>query len=111
VILTLLWTATDHRFAYANENLLLFNPLWLVLAVTLPMTIVRGRALLVTDRLLLTVLALDGVALIAHVVGVSRQDNLATIGLSLLPALGLILATRRARAGQHGIALYGADRP
>ena len=98
MILALLWTATDHRFAHANENLLLFNPLWLVLAVTLPMTIIRGRAPWITDRLLVTVLALDGVALIAHVVGVSRQANLPTIGLSLLPALGLLLATRRRHA-------------
>jgi hypothetical protein len=98
IILILLWSVTDHRFAHANENVLVFSPLWLVLAVTVPMTIMRGRASLVTARLLLTVLALHGVALFTHVVGVSRQANMTIIGLSLLPALGLILASKRARA-------------
>jgi Domain of unknown function (DUF4105) len=97
VILTLLWTATDHRFARANENLLLFNPLWLVLAVTLPMTVLRERAVWVTNRLLLVVFALGGLALVAHLIGLSRQTNLPIIALGLLPAAGLIFATRQAR--------------
>ena len=33
IVLTLLWTVTDHIFAHGNENLLLFNPLWLALAM------------------------------------------------------------------------------
>jgi hypothetical protein len=97
ITLTLLWTSTDHHFAYANENILLFNPLWLVLAVTLPMTLLRGRTVQVTNYALLAVLALDGLALIAHLTGVSRQANLPIIGLALLPAAGLVFATRQAR--------------
>ena len=83
VILTLLWTVTDHRFAHPNENLLLFNPLWLVLAVTLPMTILRERAVWMTNRLLLIVFALGALALAAHLVGLSRQANLPIIGLGV----------------------------
>ena len=95
VILTLLWAITDHRFSYANENVLLFNPLWLILAITLPMTVMRDRAARVTNRLLWAVFALGGLALLAHLLGLSRQANLPIIGLGLLPALGLIVATAR----------------
>jgi hypothetical protein len=104
VALTLLWTATDHRFTRANENLLLFNPLWLVLAVTLPMTMLRGRALWLTNRLLLVVFALGALALVAHLVGLSRQDNLPIVGLVLLPAAGLIFAARR----RTSVGVYGS---
>lgn len=97
VILTFLWTATDHRFAHPNENLLLFNPVWLVLAVTLPMTVLRDRAVWVTNRLLVLVFALGGLGLIAHLVGLSQQANLPIVGLGLLPTAGLIFATRQAR--------------
>jgi hypothetical protein len=98
LLLTLLWTATDHRFAHANENLLLFNPLWLIVAVTLPMAIVRRRAVQLSDRLLLVMVGLSTIALLAHAVGLSRQSNLAIIGIGLLPALGLWYGERRARA-------------
>ena len=98
VILTFLWTATDHRFAYANENVLLFNPLWLILAVTLPMSVTRSQFRLTTARLLSMLLALSAVVLLAHTFGVSRQANLPIIGLALLPTLGLIVAMRQARA-------------
>lgn len=96
-LLTFLWVATDHRFASANENVLLFNPLWLILAVTLPVSLIRGRFRLITNRLLAMVLALSGVVLLAHIFGVSRQANLPLIGLALLPALGLIFAIRQTR--------------
>lgn len=98
MLLTILWTATDHRFAHANENLLLFNPLWLVLAVTLPMTFARGRAERVTRALLLAVTALSALALLAHLVGLSRQTNLGIIGLALLPAAAIVFAFRRREA-------------
>src|SRR5205085_6428416 len=82
-ILTLLWTVTDHRFAHANENLLLFNPLWLVLAVLLPIYAMRGRASRATRQLITIVTSLGVLALVAHIVTLSRQDNLAIIGLAL----------------------------
>lgn len=96
VILTLLWTVTDHRFAHANENLLLFNPLWLALAVMLPMYVLRGRAASATRGLVLAMAALAAIALAAHAVMLSRQDNLAIIGLALpvISALALVMWER-----------------
>lgn len=103
LLLTALWTVTDHRFAHQNENLLLFNPLWVVLAVTLPMSVLRGRAERLTNQLLIAICALSTLALAAHVVGLSRQSNLAVIGLGLLPALGLLFAARQARIVHDGV--------
>ena len=89
LLLTILWTLTAHRFAYANENLLLFNPLWLVLAFTIPM----ARATRFSYRLLTFLVALTVLAFVAHV-GISRQQNLAIIGLALPAAIGLWLGVR-----------------
>ena len=99
VILTLLWTVTDHRFAHANENLLLFNPLWLVLAVTLPMFLSRARLPRTTRWLTQLVTYLTLIALIAHIIPLSRQDNLPLIGLTLPVALALSVIVYRHRAG------------
>jgi hypothetical protein len=90
VVLTILWTATDHIFAHANENLLLFNPLWLVLAVLVPVYYLTGRAGRATRLIAIAVAGLCGVALLAHVVTISRQSNLALIGLALPPALAIL---------------------
>ena len=68
---------TDHRFAHQNENLLIFHPLWLIVAVTLPMLFASGRARVLTQRLLALFVALGAIALLIHVVGVSRQTNTA----------------------------------
>ena len=89
VLLTLLWTVTDHRFAHANENLLLFNPLWLLLVVLLPLYLRRNRAIATTRSLVFVVAGLSVLALLAHVVMLSRQANLAPIGLGLPPALAI----------------------
>ena len=89
LLVTALWF-TDHRFAHANENTLLFQPLWLVLAFTLPMMISSGRAVRVTRPLLLICVALAGVALLIHLIGMSGQLNLPIVGLVLLPALALL---------------------
>jgi len=86
-VLTLLWSVTDHIFAHRNENLLLLNPLWLVLAVLVAVSIGRGRASTFTYRLALTVAGLTVVALLEHVILLSRQANLAIIALTLPPAL------------------------
>jgi hypothetical protein len=85
--LTFLWLFTDHVFARANENLLVFNPLWLILAVLAVVYYVSGRAERAT-RVLAALLALLSVfALLAHLVGMSRQSNLPIIGLALPVAL------------------------
>ena len=87
VVLTILWTATDHRFAYANENLLVFNPLWLVLAVMVAVYFSTGRAARFTGYLAAGLAALCVLALLSHLVMLSRQANLAIILLALPAAL------------------------
>jgi len=93
VVLTLLWTWTDHRFAHANENLLVFNPLWLILAVCVAIYVASGKAARFTGLLAAFLAGLTLVALLAHAVFVSRQANLAVILLGLPPALALSLIT------------------
>jgi hypothetical protein len=96
VLLTLLWAVTDHVFAHANENVLLFNPLWLVLAVLAIISLARGRA---SDAFRTWTLALVGLAsltIVMHIVRVSAQDNLAVIGLALPPALAIAWVAMRA---------------
>jgi uncharacterized membrane protein len=98
LILLLLWTVTDHTFAHRNENLLLFNPLWLVLAVLVPMTAVKGRLAQVTRLLTFLVAALALVALLMHLVGLSRESNGEIIALALPPALVMAWLVHRGTA-------------
>jgi hypothetical protein len=98
VILALLWGATDHHFAYRNENLLLFNPLWLLLAVFAPMTAVKGRLSRTTRGLTFLLAGLGLVALLLHVTGLSREANGAIIALALPPMLALAWAVHRGTA-------------
>jgi len=93
VILTILWTATDHTFAHRNENLLIFNPLWLVLAVCVAIYVSSGKAARFTGLLTTFLAALIVLALLAHVVFISRQANLAIILLALPAALALAWIT------------------
>jgi hypothetical protein len=96
VLLTALWTVTDHVFAHRNENLLMFNPLWLVLAVLIAITMWSGRAAAWTRNLSIGLAGLTVLALLAHLVTLSSQVNLAVIGLALPPALAIAwVATRR----------------
>lgn len=94
-LLVLLWSVTDHVFAHANENVLLFNPLWLGLAVLLPIYLWSGRAETATRRLSLVTVVLALTALGLHVLGISRQDNVPLIGLVLPPSLGVMVMTVR----------------
>ena len=98
LILMLLWSVTDHTFAHRNENLLLFNPLWLVLAVLVPMTAVKGRLSRVTRWLTFFVAALAVVALLLHLVGLSHESNGEMIALALPPALVLAWVVHRGTA-------------
>jgi hypothetical protein len=95
ILLTLLWTVTDHVSAHANENLLLFNPVWLVLAFPLAVSTWKQRPSLWAERLAMTVAALGAVGLLMHVIRLSAQDNLALIFLALPPTLAISFATRR----------------
>lgn len=96
VVLTLLWTVTDHVFAHANENLLLFNPLWLVLAVLAIPALWTGRKSAPFRRWAFGLAGLATLALLAHVVRISAQENLAVICLALPPALAIAWIARRA---------------
>lgn len=89
IILTALWTVTDHRFAHYNENLLLFNPLWLALVVMAPMYLRSGRAARATRGIASVLAGLSVLALLGHAVLLSRQVNLAIIGLALPPAIAI----------------------
>jgi hypothetical protein len=89
VLLTLLWTVTHHVASHQNENLLLFNPLWLVLAVLVPMSAVKGRLARFTRGLMLALAVAALVAPLLHVVGLSRQSNLEVVGLALPAALAM----------------------
>ena len=98
VLLALLWGVTDHHFAHRNENLLLFNPLWLILAVLAPMTAVKGRLSRFTRSLTFLVAALGVIALLMHLTGLSREANMEIIALALPPTLALAWAVRRGTA-------------
>ena len=54
-----------------------------------------GRARVLTQRLLALFVALGAIALLIHVVGVSRQTNTAFVGLVLVPAVAMLAVTRR----------------
>lgn len=96
LLLTILWTLTDHVFAHRNENLLLFNPAWLVLAVLIAITMSNGRAARWTRLFALGLAGLAVIALLAHLVTVSSQSNLAIIALALPPALAIAWVSARA---------------
>ncbi len=95
VVLVLLWTVTDHVFAYNNENLLIFNPLWLLLVVLAPIFLISGRAYAATRAVALTIAALAVIALVMHLVDLSAQTNRPIIGLGLPAALALAAITAR----------------
>ncbi|HEU4787077.1 MAG TPA: hypothetical protein VFS57_06705, partial [Gemmatimonadaceae bacterium] len=96
-ILTLLWSVTDHVFAHANENLFLFNPLWLVMVVLLPLYLWSGRAERFTRSLIILLMVLTVAALAAHATGLSAQQNLPVIGLALPPVLAIAAVAARRR--------------
>lgn len=91
LFMTLLWTVTAHRYAWANENLLLFDPLALLLVPAL-LRLARGNAR--SGRFSRTLAALfaltAGFALFSKILPWFVQQNLAWIELGL--ALNLALA-------------------
>jgi hypothetical protein len=105
VILALLWAITDHTFAHQNENLLLFNPLWLVLAVLAPMTAVKGRVARTTRGLTFLLAALAAIAPLLHLIGLSRQNNWLLIALGLPPVAALAWAVHLGTAHSHRVAV------
>lgn len=100
-VVTALWTITDHVFAHSNENVLLFNPLWLVLGVAMIASLARGRIGPWSRRLAFAMSVMAALALVLHGVGFSQQQNLPIIGLVLPPALVLASLGKFARQREH----------
>jgi len=94
-ILTFLWVATDHVAAHANENILLFNPLWLVVGVAIPFGLARGRVGGFARTAVGMAAGLVVIALVLHLIALSRQANWPLIGLTLPPALAVAWAASR----------------
>ncbi len=89
-VVALLWGVTDHSAAHNNENILLFNPLWLVLTVLAASALWTGRPSRWARITALGTAGLAVIALLMHVVRLSAQDNLALVGLILPPALAIV---------------------
>ncbi|MCE5233093.1 MAG: DUF4105 domain-containing protein [Mizugakiibacter sp.] len=91
LFMALLWTATAHRYAWANENLLLFSPLALLLVpALLRLARADARSGRFARALAALLLLTAGFALFAKILPWFVQQNLAWIELGL--ALNLALA-------------------
>lgn len=77
LVLALLWAITEHRAAYANENLLLANPLTLAVALAGAALLVRpsARVLGMVEVLWLSLAITACFALVAKVLPLFDQDN------------------------------------
>lgn len=97
LILLALWTLTAHRSAWANANLLLFNPLALVLLPTLW----RARRGLAASRLIDGVIALQllacMIAILLHLLPGTVQQNQPWLLFALPGWLALAWSFRRHR--------------
>jgi hypothetical protein len=76
-------TLTDHRAARPNENFFMLNPLWLIVAVLAPMMVLRPRPRRVARGIISLALGVACVAVISHLVFLSRQSNWDVIVLVL----------------------------
>ncbi|MGB8634985.1 MAG: hypothetical protein WCD36_06825, partial [Rhodanobacteraceae bacterium] len=86
LLMLLLWTLTEHESAWANANLLLFNPLaWLMLAA-----VWRKRPSRRDHLLSWLLVLLPAIGLLANLGGLLQQRNLPWILLAL--PIWLVLA-------------------
>lgn len=110
LILALAWGFTRHIFWYRNENLLLVNPLLLVLAVLVPLAL-RARAGRVTRdrtfRLAAGIAALSVLALLVKALPWFYQRNWEVIAFVLPVHIGLalVLWIERSRGGKAGVTM------
>jgi len=96
--MAILWGLTAHRAAWANENLLLFNPLALLLIVPLLRSArhdARASRLAFVLTALMTLTAMA--ALLVNLAGWLPQQNLPWILFALPVWLGLLCGIRRRR--------------
>ena len=100
-VLAFLWGFTEHQAAWANRNLLLFNPLCLLL-LPAGIALVRGRALAEWQKWLLVAIAAGAaLAWFLHWLPLALQYNQSWIAL-LLPvhaALAYVFAPRGSLSG------------
>jgi hypothetical protein len=83
VVLTGLWGLTDHHFTVGNENLFLFSPLALPLAVWGALAVLRGRAGRVAMVLATVVAGLSVLGALLQVLPWLNQANGPMIALAL----------------------------
>ena len=107
--------ATDHTFTWWNENLFLFNPLNLGLAVLLPLS-TRGAAWGGRARALAAAVSVLGLAgLLWQLAPASTQPNATFLALALPPQIGILWglggAGRRTAARGAGVNADGSARP
>ena len=88
-ILLLLLLATDHTFAYANENVLLFSPLSALLVVGVPLAALREGWRERMSWLAVAVVGLCVIALGAQLLPFITQANARFFALALPPHLAL----------------------
>ena len=91
--------ATDHTFAWWNENLFLFNPLALGLAVVLPLSTRSGTWRRRARALAGAVSAAGLAGLLWQLAPASTQPNAMFFALALPPHLGIAWSLFRSRAG------------
>ena len=90
VVLAGLWLLTNHTAAHANENLLQFSPLSLVMLVALPLALRTPRtARPRTARLALALVVLSAIGLLLKLLPGASQMNWEIIALALPLHLGL----------------------
>ena len=101
IVLLGLWTLTNHRIAYRNENLLQFDPLALGLVLLVPAAAFGARwAARPARTLALAVAALSVLGLVMQVLPGLDQVNGTMIAFTLPVHLGLAWAVARNGRGQ-----------
>ena len=106
-IIVLLVTVTDHLAAHGNENLWMLNPVWVVVAIALPIALFKQRWRIARSATLLGVV-LSLIAVLMHLTGLSRQPNLDLIGLLLPPQLAMAAIAWRYRAAARPVSEAGS---
>jgi hypothetical protein len=98
LILAGLWLFTDHTAAHRNENLFLFNPVALLLAVLVPLSVLgRGRQVRLAQGVAAAMVALCVAGILFKLVPGTRQVNAMLIALALPVHAGLWLGLRALR--------------
>ena len=93
---------TDHHFMVRNENLFLLSPLSLLLAVLVPLAVVRPSVRSWTTRAALAVCVLACVGVVVNVLPVAVQRNGIHAAFLLPMHLGLWWATGALASGRGG---------